>query len=146
MPRIRFLATPEAAELAARRPADPVEVEVEKGTSILEAAQKVSAQVGYACGGNCACSTCHVYVTEGFDSLSEQREEEEDILDKAFDVKATSRLSCQAKVGDADLVCLITRESRQAYLDEHPNERAPRGEAAGPKAAKEKDGAGAANQ
>src|SRR5262249_42567988 len=82
------------------------------------------AQVGSACGGNCACSTCHVYVNEGIDSLSDQEEDEEDILDKAFDVRSTSRLSCQAKVGRKDLVCLITRESRQAYLDEHPQARA----------------------
>src|SRR5215468_8241614 len=61
-------------------------IEVVKGTSILTAAKKAGAQVGYACGGVCACSTCHVYVKQGFDSLSEQQEREEDILDKAFDV------------------------------------------------------------
>ena len=124
MPRVKFIATPEAAELEAARPADPVEIEVPAGTTILAAAQKANAQVGYACGGNCACSTCHVYVKEGYDSLSEQQENEEDILDKAFDVRPTSRLSCQSKMGDEDLVVLITRESRQAYLDEHPDERA----------------------
>jgi ferredoxin, 2Fe-2S len=124
MPRVKFIATPEAAELAAARPAEPVEIEVPPGTTILQAAQKADAQVGYACGGNCACSTCHVYVKEGYDSLSEQQEGEEDILDKAFDVRATSRLSCQAKIGNQDLVCHITRESRQAYLDEHPDARA----------------------
>jgi 2Fe-2S ferredoxin len=124
MPRVKFIATPEAAELEAARPADPVEIEVPSGTTILAAAQKADAQVGYACGGNCACSTCHVYVKEGYDSLSDQEEGEEDILDKAFDVRPTSRLSCQAKIGDEDLVCHITRESRQAYLDEHPDARA----------------------
>jgi 2Fe-2S ferredoxin len=124
MPKVKFIATPEAAELPAARAADPVEIEVEPGTTILEAATRAHAQVGSACGGNCACSTCHVYVNDGFGSLSEQQEEEEDILDKAFDVRATSRLSCQAKISRQDLVCLITRESRQAYLDEHPNERA----------------------
>ena len=124
MPRVKFIATPEAAELPAAQPADPIEIEVPAGTTILAAAQKANAQVGYACGGNCACSTCHVYVKEGYDSLSEQEEGEEDILDKAFDVRPTSRLSCQAKIGDEDLVCHITRESRQAYLDEHPEARA----------------------
>ena len=124
MPRVKFIATPEAAELPAARPAEPVEIEVPSGTTILQAAQKVDAQVGYACGGNCACSTCHVYVKEGYDSLSEQQEAEEDILDKAFDVRPTSRLSCQSKIGNQNLVCLITRESRQAYLDEHPEARA----------------------
>ena len=124
MPRVKFIATPEAAELEAARPAEPVEIEVPAGTTILAAAQKADAQVGYACGGNCACSTCHVYVKEGCDSLSEQEEGEEDILDKAFDVRPTSRLSCQSKIGNQDLVCHITRESRQAYLDEHPDARA----------------------
>src|ERR1700722_7633234 len=97
-------------------------IEVAPGTSILEAAQKAHAQVGYACGGVCACSTCHVYVREGLDSLSEQEEKEEDILDKAFDVRASSRLGCQAKVSDKDLIVEITRESRQAWMDEHPTE------------------------
>jgi 2Fe-2S ferredoxin len=124
MPRVKFIATPEAAELPAARAAEPVEIEVAPGTTILAAAQRAGAQVGSACGGNCACSTCHVYVPEGFSSLSEQEEDEEDILDKAFDVRTTSRLSCQAKIGAHDLLCHITRESRQAYLDEHPNERA----------------------
>jgi ferredoxin, 2Fe-2S len=98
-------------------------VEVPAGTSILQAAQKAHAQVGFACGGNCACSTCHVYVKQGFDSLSDIEENEEDILDKAFDVKSTSRLGCQAHIGDEDVVAEITRESRQAWFDEHPDER-----------------------
>jgi ferredoxin, 2Fe-2S len=98
-------------------------IDVPEGTSILEAAKKSHAQVGYACGGVCACSTCHVYVRSGFDSLSDQAEKEEDILDKAFDVRATSRLGCQAKVSDEDVTVEITRESRQAWFDEHPEER-----------------------
>ena len=98
------------------------EAEVAEGTSILEAARACGAQVGSACGGNLACSTCHVYVRCGFDSLSEMQDEENDILDKAFDVRPQSRLGCQAKcaAGD-DLEVEITRESRQAFLDEHPD-------------------------
>jgi len=99
-------------------------IEVAKGTSILTAAKKAGAQVGYACGGVCACSTCHVYVKQGGDSLSEQQENEEDILDKAFDVRHNSRLGCQSKLSDEDVVVEITRESRQAWMDEHPEERA----------------------
>lgn len=98
-------------------------VEAPRGTSILKAAQKAGAQVGFACGGQCACSTCHVYVKEGLDSLSDIKDREEDILDKAFDVRPSSRLSCQAKLGDEDVVVEITRESRQAWFDEHPDER-----------------------
>lgn len=98
-------------------------IEVPTGTSILEAAKSTHAQVGYACGGVCACSTCHVYVKKGLRSLSPMKEREEDILDKAFDVRADSRLSCQSRVGNEDLEVEITRESRQAYFDEHPEER-----------------------
>ena len=100
------------------------ETEVPVGSSVLEAAQKIDAPEGYACGGVCACSTCHVYVTKGAELLSEQEEDEEDILDKAFDVRPTSRLGCQSKVADEDVTVEITRESRQAWFDEHPEERA----------------------
>ncbi len=102
-------------------------IEVAPGTSILEAAKKCHAQVGYACGGVCACSTCHVYVRQGGDSLTEQQEKEEDILDKAFDVRPQSRLGCQARVSDEDVIVEITPESRKAWLDEHPEERAKHG-------------------
>jgi len=98
-------------------------VEVDPGTTLLDAARKCGAAVGSACGGNLACSTCHVWVKKGLDSLSEMEDGENDILDKAFDVKASSRLGCQAKVGDDDVECEITRESRQAYYDEHPAAR-----------------------
>ena len=77
-----------------------------------------------ACGGVCACSTCHVYVTKGAELLSEQEDEEADILDKAFDVRAQSRLGCQSKiVKDGVVEVEITRESLQAFENEHPEER-----------------------
>lgn len=104
---------------------DGIEVEVAAGTSILEAARRGGAPVGSACGGVCACSTCHVYVSRGGEALSEQEDDESDILDKAFDVRPSSRLGCQARVGAADVECTISRESRQAYLDEHPEAAAP---------------------
>ena len=66
---------------------DGIEIDVPVGTSILEASQKAHAQVGSACGGVCACSTCHVYVKAGLEDLSDASDREEDILDKAFDVK-----------------------------------------------------------
>ena len=104
---------------------DGIEVEVPVGTSFLDAARRCDAQVGSACGGVCACSTCHVYVKEGFDDLSEVSEREEDIMDKAFDVRSISRLGCQAKMLEEHLyVVEISRESRQAFLDEHPELRA----------------------
>jgi ferredoxin, 2Fe-2S len=112
MPKVRF--EPEG-----------IEIEVPVGTSILDASNKAHAQVGSACGGVCACSTCHVYVKQGLGDLSPASDREEDIMDKAFDVKPNSRLGCQSKIlRDTTVVVEISRESRQAFLDEHPEIRA----------------------
>ena len=104
------------------------DAEVPEGKSLLAGSKAVGAPEGDACGGVCACSTCHVYVTKGKEHLSPAEEEEEDILDKAFDVRANSRLGCQAKVlaGDADIEVEITRESLDAYYNEHPQVKDPR--------------------
>jgi ferredoxin len=100
------------------------EIEAPVGTSILEAATKAHVPEGSACGGVCACSTCHVYVTRGIELLSDQEEDEADILDKAFDVRDVSRLGCQSKiVRDGLIEVEITRESVEAYENEHPAER-----------------------
>ncbi len=109
MPKVRFLK-------------ESLEVEVAAGTTILQAARKANAPEGDRCGGVCACSTCHVYVTEGFDNTSEIEDEEYDILDKAFDVRMTSRLGCQAKI-NGDIAVEISDESFQAFQDEHPDEK-----------------------
>lgn len=109
MPRVTF-----------RSPLQELTVEVPEGTSILDAADKVDAQVGHSCGGACACSTCHVWVKKGLESLSEQDDMELDRLDLAYDVKPTSRLACQAKVGTGDVEIWITEESLKAFMDENP--------------------------
>ena len=112
MPRVVF--DPDGARFS---------VEVAPGTSILEAAGKAGAPVGSACGGVCACSTCHVHVLVGAASLTAKREEEEDVLDKAFDVKPSSRLGCQARLEGGDVAVAITPESRKAFYEEHPDAR-----------------------
>jgi 2Fe-2S ferredoxin len=100
------------------------EVEVPVGTSLLEAATRAHFPEGSACGGVCACSTCHVHVLKGAQLLSDQEDEEADILDKAFDVRASSRLGCQSKIlRDGEIEVEITRESLEAYENEHPDER-----------------------
>ena len=110
MPRVRFIGFGD--------------VEVPVGTTVLAAAAEAHAPEGSACGGVCACSTCHVYVVRGGELLSEQEDEEADILDKAFDVRATSRLGCQSKTAREGLVEVeITRESVETYENEHPDER-----------------------
>lgn len=103
---------------------DGIEIDVPLGTSLLKAAQDAHAMVGSACGGVCACSTCHLYVKEGLTALSPASDKEEDIMDKAFDVRPTSRLGCQSKiVKDVLVVCEVSRESKKAFLDEHPEIR-----------------------
>jgi len=109
MPKVRFID-------------QNLEVEVPVGSSILEAARQIDAPEGSACGGVCACSTCHVYVEQGANLLSEADEDEEDILDKAFDVQMSSRLGCQAKLLREGLVAVrISKESLDAFYNEHPD-------------------------
>lgn len=109
MPRVRFVD-------------QNLEVEVPIGTSLLEAARRIDAPEGSACGGVCACSTCHVYVQSGAELLSGAEEDEEDILDKAFDVQMSSRLGCQAKLlRDGVVELRISKESLDAFYNEHPD-------------------------
>ena len=101
-----------------------VTVDAKEGASLLDVAEACGARVGHACGGNLACSTCHVYVERGLDSLGDISDKENDIMDKAFDVRPESRLGCQAKVTDEDVEVEISDESLKAWLDEHPELRA----------------------
>lgn len=101
----------------------PIVIEAPEGTTILEAAEECGARVGHACGGNLACSTCHVYVQQGVESLGEISDLENDIMDKAFEVRPESRLGCQAKLAADEVVVEITQESLKAWLDEHPEHR-----------------------
>ncbi|WP_414154233.1 ISC system 2Fe-2S type ferredoxin [Pseudomonas sp. BNK-43-a] len=82
---------------------DGLVVQVEPGTNILELAHEHHIEMESACGGVCACTTCHCIVREGFDSLEEADELEEDMLDKAWGLEAQSRLACQVIVGEDDL-------------------------------------------
>jgi 2Fe-2S ferredoxin len=84
-------------------------IEAETGISICDAALTNGIDIEHACEKSCACTTCHVIVREGFDSLNEADELEEDMLDKAWGLEPDSRLSCQALVGDEDLVIEIPR-------------------------------------
>ena len=115
MPKIMFEPTFMSAEI--------VEVVVSEGVSIQEAAEDAGVPMGDACGGNCGCSTCHVHILEGFSSLEEMEDDEDDILGKADDVQHHSRLGCQAIVNSKDLRVRITRESQLAFINEHPEYR-----------------------
>ena len=85
------------------------EIEAAPGTSICDTLLAHGIEIEHACEKSCACTTCHVIVREGFDSLDEASEKEEDMLDKAWGLEATSRLSCQAKVADEDLAIEIPK-------------------------------------
>ena len=99
------------------------EGQVEPGLSLLEASLKLGAHHGSACGGVCACSTCHCWVKKGFETLTDMEDGEADYLDRAYDVKPYSRLGCQARLDDEDVVYQITEESENTWYDEHPKER-----------------------
>ncbi|KGS15576.1 MULTISPECIES: ISC system 2Fe-2S type ferredoxin [Pseudomonas syringae group] len=90
---------------------DGLVVEAPTGTSILELAHEHHIEIESACGGVCACTTCHCVIREGFGSLNEADELEEDMLDKAWGLEAQSRLSCQAIVGTEDLTVEIPKYS-----------------------------------
>ena len=94
-------------------------VEAEKGTSICDAALKNGIEIEHACEKSCACTTCHVYVREGMDSLNENTEDEDDMLDKAWGLEPDSRLSCQAMVGDEDLVIEIPKYTINMVSENH---------------------------
>ena len=93
-------------------------IEAEQGESVCEALLRNDIEIEHACEMSCACTTCHVIVREGFNSLEEADELEEDYLDKAWGLEPESRLSCQAQVGDTNLVIEIPR-----YTINHASER-----------------------
>ncbi len=94
-------------------------IQAEKGTSICDAALANGIEIEHACEKSCACTTCHVIVREGFDSLPEASEMEEDMLDKAWGLEPESRLSCQATVGDEDLVIEIPKYTINMVSESH---------------------------
>ncbi|AWH90752.1 ISC system 2Fe-2S type ferredoxin [Buchnera aphidicola (Melanaphis sacchari)] len=77
--------------------------ECKKGETILNVALNNNILLEHACEKSCACSTCHCVIRKGFHSLSGWSEKEDDVLDKAWGLESTSRLSCQAIIGDDDI-------------------------------------------
>lgn len=94
-------------------------IEAEPGSSICDAALAHGIEIEHACEKSCACTTCHVIVREGFDTLVEAEEDEEDLLDKAWGLEPESRLSCQALVGDTDLVIEIPKYTINMVSENH---------------------------
>lgn len=104
MPRIKVLPHPEYVPAGAS-------FEVPVGRSVCDALHENGVEIDHACGKVGACTTCHVIVTEGFASLNEVEDAEEDMLDRAWGLQPNSRLACQARLGTADLEVEIPKYS-----------------------------------
>lgn len=91
--------------------------------TLLDIAEEHGVKLGSACGGVCACSSCHCYIREGEESLPEMEDEEADRLDMGFDVRPYSRLGCQVRPADEDLRIEISEESIATWYNEHPDRR-----------------------
>ncbi len=95
------------------------EIDAPKGKSICRALLDHRIEVEHACELSCACTTCHVIVRAGFDSLEASDEDEDDMLDKAWGLTPLSRLSCQAIVQDGDLTIEIPKYSINQVKEGH---------------------------
>jgi 2Fe-2S ferredoxin len=104
MPKITVLPHPEFAPEGAQFEAAP-------GGSVCDALLDHGVEIEHACGKVGACTTCHVIVRSGYESLNEPDEDEEDMLDRAWGLEPNSRLSCQAIVDGDELVVEIPRYS-----------------------------------
>ena len=112
MPQIIFLPHEELCPEGAA-------IEANEGQTVLDVALKNGISIPHACEKSCACTTCHVVVREGFDSLEESDELEDDMLDKAWGLEPESRLGCQAIIADEDLVVEIPKYNLNIVNEEH---------------------------
>ena len=92
---------------------------VTPGTTVCEALLEHGIEIEHACDMSCACTTCHVVVREGFASLNDMEETEEDLLDRAWGLEPNSRLSCQAIVAQQDLVVDIPKYTINHARENH---------------------------
>ncbi|GAB3246742.1 2Fe-2S iron-sulfur cluster-binding family protein [Chitinimonas naiadis] len=102
MPKITVLPHPQLCPKGAS-------FDVESGVSVCDALLGQHIDIEHACEKSCACTTCHVIVKQGFNSLAPSEEEEDDLLDKAWGLTSLSRLSCQALVAQTDLTVEIPK-------------------------------------
>ena len=94
-------------------------VEAPRGTSICEALLDNGIAIEHACEMSCACTTCHVIVREGFNSLNEAEEGEEDLLDRAWGLEPQSRLSCQSILAQENVTVEIPKYSINHAKENH---------------------------
>lgn len=98
---------------------DGAVIEAPAGKSICDALLENDIEIEHACEKSCACTTCHVVVREGYDSLNEPEEKEEDLLDRAWGLEATSRLSCQSLLDTEDVVIEIPKYTINQVSENH---------------------------
>jgi 2Fe-2S ferredoxin len=98
---------------------DGAVINAEPGISVCDALLGNEIDIEHACEKSCACTTCHVVVREGFNSLAPAEELEEDLLDKAWGLEPSSRLSCQALVGQVPLVIEIPKYTINMVKEGH---------------------------
>jgi 2Fe-2S ferredoxin len=94
-------------------------IEAPAGTSLCEALLENGIPIEHACELSCACTTCHVVVRAGFSSLGDPDESEEDLLDRAWGLEPTSRLSCQAIIAHEDVTLEIPKYSINHAKEKH---------------------------
>ena len=94
-------------------------IDAKTGDNLIELILDNGIALEHACEMACACTTCHIVVREGFDSLAESEELEDDLLDKAWGLEADSRLSCQVEIGDKDLVIEIPKYTINQVSENH---------------------------
>jgi len=95
------------------------EIDAREGVSICDTLLDAGIEIEHACEKSCACTTCHVIVREGGNSLSPATDDEDDLLDRAWGLTPQSRLSCQAIVADARLVVEIPKYTINYAKEKH---------------------------
>ena len=94
-------------------------VELNEGDNLLEGLHEHGVEIEHACDMSKACTTCHVVVRQGFDSLEEMDDVEADLLDRAWGLEPNSRLSCQCVVADEDLTIYIPKYTLNHAKENH---------------------------
>jgi 2Fe-2S ferredoxin len=94
-------------------------IDAKAGDSICDTLLANGIEIEHACEKSCACTTCHVIIREGFETLDASDEKEDDLLDKAWGLEPSSRLSCQARVDGGDLVIEIPRYTINMVKEGH---------------------------
>jgi 2Fe-2S ferredoxin len=98
---------------------DGLVIDAKSGDNLCRSMLENNVEIEHACEMSNACTTCHIYVREGFESLIESDETEDDLLDKAWGLDPDSRLSCQAVIGESDLVIEIPKYTINQVSENH---------------------------